>query len=43
MTIKAILKLLETHMDKFGNPQTLSYVYFLTDYFNFYVIRKIVI
>jgi len=40
---QAILKLLETHMDKFGNPQTLSYVYFLTDYFNFYVIRKIVV
>ncbi len=40
---QAILKLIETHMDKFGNPISLSTVYILTNYFNFYVIRKIVI
>ncbi len=40
---QAILKLVETHMDKLGNTQYLSYVYILTDYYNFYVIRKILI
>jgi DNA-binding GntR family transcriptional regulator len=42
-TNQAILKLIETHMDKFGNAISLSIVYILTKYFNFYVIRKIVI